>query len=200
MFHEANEETRNKILATIYKTYIQKEAPSALTTENDGDPNKSGHTAGDNSYINIDVSHQRNGEYVFDNLYNLINTTYHESLHFNSKGPSSDAFTHYDILKKQTSHSSWKNTTANYKDYIKGVAEGYISTMESGTAGVGVFADHSPDRKSIFKTKQDEASFNKYYADYVSAIKHYNKTFNENRAIRPKEDFKKVFAPAGTKK
>jgi RHS repeat-associated protein len=200
MFHEANEITRNKILNTIYQTYIMGKVPPTLTTKDDGNPNESGTTAQDKSYMNIDASHQRNGEYLFDNLYNLVNTTYHESLHFKSKGSSSYSFAHYDILKKQTSHSSWQKTTANYKDYIKGVAEGYISDMESLTVGVASFVDHSSDRKSIFKTKQDEASFNKYYADYVSAIEHFNKTFNEKKEIKSKADFQKVFSPPTQKK
>lgn len=199
MFHEANEVTRNKILTTIYKTYIQGNVPPSLTTKNDGNPRESGATLPDKSNMNIDASHQRNGEYVFDNLFNLVNTVYHESLHFNSEVPSSYSFAHYDILKKQTSHNSWAKTTVNYKNYIKGVAEGYITDMESLEVGVKSFVNHSPDRKSIFKTKQDETSFNKYYSDYVSAIEHFNKTFNDKKEIKSKADFQKVVSPPSQK-
>jgi RHS repeat-associated protein len=187
MFHQANEETRNRILTEIYQKHIGGKLPPALTTKNDGNDGQAGATDVNRMWLNIDASHNVNGEYLHDNLYNLINTAYHESLHFN--GQSDDAFSHYKIIVAQVNHESWKRTTENYKDYTKDVAMGYINQMESFSTGLGTFVDGSPDRKQVFKTKNDEYSFNQYYNQYVDAIKHYNKTFNENLEIKSKESF-----------
>src|SRR5690606_22583963 len=119
--------------------------PPKLTTYDDGRPKVAGSTARDKSYMNLDASTQWNGEYLFDNFYNLVNVTYHESLHFNSKGQSSDAFSHYEIFKKQVSHTSWSNTTDNFRAFQKEAASGYIEDRESLTSGLATFVNKSPD-------------------------------------------------------
>jgi RHS repeat-associated protein len=188
-FHSGTIEERNSILRTIYKKEIGGTMPNILAAIKDqGWGVTTGATAVDKSYMKFYTNAMLNGEYLLDNYYNLVNVMYHESLHFNGTGD--DPFSHYEILKLQVLHSSYNNTTTNYKDYKRTTGLDYIHDMETSSSGFASFiSGYDSKGNAIFATSNDKYNFEFYYLRYLENVKHFNATFNQNYQAKSKESY-----------
>jgi RHS repeat-associated protein len=202
-FSAASADAKNKVIRTIYDDNIKGKVANVVIGKLDR--YVLGETSS-NTTITIDETKTGiNGsrEVLFNNQYNLVNTLYHENLHANDKYESmGPIFEHVQIFIDETKHSSWKNTTADYKEAIlnsafdKAERTGYINSATSMIGGLGSLVNHDSNRKSVFKSKNAEAAFNYYYNIYSTAVEQYNKnTSGEKIPLKTKADLTKTFTP-----
>lgn len=118
-----------------------------------------------------------------DNYFNLINTMYHESLHFKY---GSDGFSHFQIFKLETTHFSYLKTTANFKDYLLSIAKDYIEIHEY--IGLKSFLTIK-NGKWTYKSQKDKENFNDFYNVYIKDVQYYNSISKDKISVKSKKDF-----------
>ena len=80
--------------------------------------------------IELRTVKEHNGEVLLDDFNNLVNTLFHEDQH-RSQGVGNNPFDHFGIIQDQVGHASFEGTTANFKDFMKTIAQVYLNQQQS---------------------------------------------------------------------
>ncbi|BDD12865.1 hypothetical protein FUAX_52970 (plasmid) [Fulvitalea axinellae] len=177
LFSESSSSTQVKVIKKIWSQKKSFHPIKSINVINDKKSKLAASAVADGK-LTVNMGLQENGETLFNNYHNLINTFVHEDQHF--KGIGDAVFQHFEIAMYQTSHSSFKRGTKNYKEYIKGVANGYLQDQE-GFISRALF-----NAETVGKREQwlNDPEKNKYIKMYNKNVKSFNKTFNENRKAK----------------
>jgi len=108
-------------------------------------------------------------------MINLLNGFYHEKFHQSDlkaifRSATSYPFEHFDIGLSQVNHSSFKNTTENYKEFTQDVMNIYLNQQE----------------KVLKKYQGDDKG--KFYNRYKSNVNKFNLLFRAERRVLSKSD------------
>ncbi len=140
---ELHRSPNEAVLRTIYNKNIQSTDVDNIRMEfmNDrslpGHPaakGKGGHTSQKNEEITITLNSnaQEAGHHLNSSYFMLINIMYHESLHVIEfkEGTTSNAWLHFDIMRKQMKHWSYARLNGIEKNYVIGLGTGYLSGQQ----------------------------------------------------------------------
>jgi RHS repeat-associated protein len=197
LYSSAPAVVQSKVSQSIYKMNISNRNVN-IKIDRSPPSGKGAHTENDNTFslnVNIIINKMKEPqEFLFDDYYNQVNIFVHEEEHakeFSNKDFTYQnklicyAFKHMDIAKIQVKHSSFKNTTLNYKNYLRGVMTGYLDEQRLSISGVIEGARYIDEREKIANTPTV-----KYWRDtYNKNIDFINKNFD---AKIPLQSFKGI--------
>lgn len=112
----SNNNYNRQVVANVVGYYLKKElgSSSRLTANMDTDGADLSHQGG-----RFLVSPNSNGgmKDFYNNKYNLINSIHHENFHKQNylNGIEENLFTHFNVYRDQMKHSSFKNTSEEFK-------------------------------------------------------------------------------------
>lgn len=138
--------------------------------------------------MNINPLNSNGGELLNNDYYNLTATMKHEDIHSqnllngsNSKSEK-NSWNHFDVhMESIMSNSDFNKTTENYKNFSKGVANGYLFEMSKSIEKIA----SAPANESIWKTN-DYIQYS--IKRYNKAVKTFNSVFNGDLKTRTTYD------------
>jgi hypothetical protein len=172
-FLQSSNSTQVSIAATIYKSNIGGYLQGISMYNSDPETGANCPSAGK---FNLNLAVAKNGTKFMNNYYDMINIFFHEDQHSKdwiSKGKApTDGWTHFNISKAQTQHWSWQNTSADFKDFTRGVMQGYLDEMEMYLDDVYLNENEAKKVNSPF--------YQQLLKEYNGAVDYYNKTIDQN--------------------
>jgi len=137
--------------------------------------------------VNPDL--QKGSAYLMDDYFNQINIWFHEEFHNVDKAAggnraknSGRSFEHFIIAKRQFNHWSYKNTTPEYKTWLKGVMKGYLDS-QSQTLSQYLF--DTSNKEKLLENK----TFQYYLNAYNANVEFYNEAYGEDEGEFPVDFF-----------
>ena len=183
-FHQADKIAQKTITSSIYNENVKGKYP--IQSMKIGDANN-GAVAQTYEAGNFALFPQvtENKEYLADNFFNQVNIWYHEEQHSASRAIGEeglgDVFGHFNILRKQTKHWSYTNTTEEFKSYIQQVGKLYLDGQAEELAKRLRVADKLNSREELM-TKTDFRHYQKEYDKNVAFFeKQYGKKYKSDK-------------------
>ena len=169
-FHQADKTVQKTITSSIYNENVKGKYPIKSMKIGDANNGAVAQTYEAGSF-GLFPQVTENKEHLADNFFNQVNIWYHEEQHSVSRATGGeglgDAFGHFNILRKQTKHWSYANTTEEFKSYIQQVGKLYLDGQAEELANRLRIADKLNSREQLL-TKTDFKHYQKEYDKNVS--------------------------------